>query len=66
MNAYFVSKIFEDLLNFMCKSSCPHICMSIMYVPAHDGQKRRLDDVELELQMVVSQYMCVGNKKWVL
>ena len=46
---------------------CVHICLCTSCVfGACGGQKRALDALELELQMVVSHHMGAGNQTQVL
>lgn len=43
------------------------VCLYITYMPGtHLGQKRRLNHLELELQMIVKCHVSVGVRTWVL
>jgi hypothetical protein len=49
-------------VSFACMCVCvPHVCPV-----SRGGQKRALDPQELELQMVVSHHVGVGEQTWVL
>jgi hypothetical protein len=39
---------------------CLHVCAACV-CSTYRGQKRALDPLELELQMVVSHHVCAGN-----
>ena len=51
-------------LSFYVLMFCLHVCLYPACMPAaHEGQKRVLDALELELQMLMS--CCVGARTWV-
>lgn len=41
-------------------------CLDVSVHSAQGGQKRELESLRLELQMVVSRHVSVGNQTWVL
>ena len=47
----------------LCLHVCIYMCICLV---THRGQKRALEPLELELQMVVSCYVGARNQTWVL
>lgn len=46
----------------MCMSLCLYVCICTMCIPgSHEGQKKVLNPLEVELPMVVSHHFSAGH-----